>query len=399
MTGSSPSASGRGPLLTAGAPRRRAAPARDSSAAPLIQFQGVTRRFGSVVALDRVSLDIHARELFCLLGPSGCGKTTLMRMLAGFEQPDEGRILLDGEDMSAVPPHLRPVNMMFQSYALFPHLTVAENVAFGLRRLKLGRAEIAARVARMIEMVQLQGFEGRKPAELSGGQQQRVALARALARRPRVLLLDEPLGALDRKTRERTQFELLDIQAELGITFMMVTHDQDEAMAMADRIAVMDGGRIVQIGTPRQIYEQPASRSVAAFVGDVNLIEAVVQRVGSSGRLALSTAEGGAALEAEAPEGPVSVGQLVACAVRPEKLTLARRTDAEIASPPVNRLPGRVWDIGYLGDWTVYIVRLENGSFFRATRANAERRTADLIGRDEEVIVSFDPDAALVLTR
>jgi putrescine transport system ATP-binding protein len=399
MTGSSPSASGRGPLPTAGAPRRRAAPARDSSAAPLIQFQGVTRRFGPVLALDQVSLDIHARELFCLLGPSGCGKTTLMRMLAGFEQLDEGRILLDGEDVSAVPPHLRPVNMMFQSYALFPHLTVAENVAFGLRPLKLGRAETAARIARMIDMVQLQGLERRKPAELSGGQQQRVALARALARRPRVLLLDEPLGALDRKTRERTQFELLDIQAELGITFMMVTHDQDEAMAMADRIAVMDGGRIVQIGTPRQIYERPASRSVAAFVGDVNLIEAVVERQEIGGDLALSTADGAAALEAEAPAEPVTVGQRVACAVRPEKLSLTRRADADISGPAANRMAGRVWDIGYLGDWTVYVIRMDDGSFLRATRANAERRTADLMERDEEVIVSFASDAALVLTR
>ena len=237
---------------------------------PLVRFEGVTKRFGGFTAVDRLSLEIFEGEFFALLGPSGCGKTTLLRMLAGFEAPDEGRILLDGEDISGVPPYRRPVNMMFQSYALFPHLNVEHNISFGLRQEKLPKAEIAARVSEALKLTRLEGLQHRKPHQLSGGQRQRVALARALVKRPRVLLLDEPLAALDRRLREDTRFELMDLQSELGLTFVIVTHDQEEAMSLADRIGVMNHGKLVQVATPPEIYEQPNSRWVAQFVGDVN---------------------------------------------------------------------------------------------------------------------------------
>src|SRR5580704_13778512 len=233
---------------------------------PLLRIEGVAKKFGSFRAVDRVSLDVAAGEFFALLGPSGCGKTTLLRMLAGFETPDEGRILLDGKDIAQVLPHERPVNMMFQNYALFPHLNVRDNIAFGLRRAGMPPSEIGARVAEMVALVKLEGLEKRKPDELSGGQRQRVALARSLARRPQVLLLDEPLAALDKKLRESTQLELMELQRRLGMTFIIVTHDQEEAMTMADRIGVMDCGRLEQVATPRELYEAPHSRWIAEFV-------------------------------------------------------------------------------------------------------------------------------------
>ena len=250
-----------------------AAPAAAADDTPLLRIEGVSKSFGSFRAVDRLSLDIAAGEFFALLGPSGCGKTTLLRMLAGFETPDEGRILLAGRDIAPVLPHERPVNMMFQNYALFPHLNVRDNIAFGLKRAGMARAAIDTRVAEMVALVKLEGMEKRKPDQLSGGQRQRVALARSLARRPKVLLLDEPLAALDKKLRETTQIELMELQRRLGMTFIIVTHDQEEAMTMANRIGVMDAGRLEQVAAPRDLYEAPATRWVAGFVGDINLFE------------------------------------------------------------------------------------------------------------------------------
>src|ERR1700730_12678268 len=244
---------------------------------PLLRIDAVVKKFSSFRAVDRLSLDIRAGEFFGLLGPSGCGKTTLLRMLAGFETPDEGRILLDGKVIARVPPHQRPVNMMFQNYALFPHLDVRDNIAFGLKRAEMSKSDIKARVSEMVALVKLDGLEKRKPDQLSGGQRQRVALARSLARRPQLLLLDEPLAALDKKLREQTQLELMELQRRLGTTFIIVTHDQDEAMTMADRIGVMDCGRLEQVATPRQLYEAPNSRWIAEFVGDINMIEGRIE--------------------------------------------------------------------------------------------------------------------------
>ena len=262
-----------------GGVRRSFAPWTDPSAVPLIRFESVTKRFGDFTAVDDVSLEVHQREFFSLLGPSGCGKTTLMRMLAGFEEPTAGRITLAGKDLAGVPPYERPTNMMFQSYALFPHMTVADNIAFGLKMDQMPKAEIGARVDRdAAASSSSTSSPARKPHQLSGGQRQRVALARAVAKRPKVLLLDEPLGALDKKLREETQFELMDIQVELGITFVIVTHDQEEAMTMSDRIAVMDHGKLVQVGPPGEIYEQPNSKYVADFIGDINILEGQGQR-------------------------------------------------------------------------------------------------------------------------
>src|SRR6266567_514402 len=269
-------------------PSRRAVPRtsmpwRNPAEPPLVRFEAVSKRFSGVSAVAELSLDIFPGEFFALLGPSGCGKTTLLRLLAGLEMPDEGRVLLDGEDLVSVPPHRRAVNMMFQSYALFPHLSVERNVAFGLKQDGLPRAEIAARVADMLALVKLEGFERRKPHQLSGGERQRVALARALVKRPRVLLLDEPLAALDKKLRRETQFELMHLKQTLGLTFLIVTHDQEEAMTVADRIGVMNHGRLMQVATPPELYEQPSSRWVADFIGDVNLIEGRVRAVGPGG--------------------------------------------------------------------------------------------------------------------
>ncbi|MEP4751925.1 MAG: ABC transporter ATP-binding protein, partial [Nitratireductor sp.] len=260
-------------MKSLGSIRRSFAPWADASAKPYISFDNITKKFGDFTAVDSLSLDIYEREFFALLGASGCGKSTLLRMLAGFEAPTSGRILLDGQDLAGIPPYRRPVNMMFQSYALFPHMSVEQNIAFGLKQDGMAKADIEKRVGEMLKLVKLEQFAKRKPHQLSGGQRQRVALARSVAKRPKVLLLDEPLGALDKKLREETQFELVDLQHDLGLTFIVVTHDQEEAMTMADRIAILDKGEVVQVATPAEIYEAPGSRFVADFVGTVNLIE------------------------------------------------------------------------------------------------------------------------------
>ncbi|MCG6121206.1 MAG: ABC transporter ATP-binding protein [Microvirga sp.] len=377
-----------------GAVRQSFAPWNEPGKSPFIRFENVSKRFGGTVAIDNLTLDIFEGEFFCLLGPSGCGKSTLMRMLAGFEQPTSGRVLLAGEDMAGVPPYRRPVNMMFQSYALFPHMSVEKNVAYGLVQEGMPKDQIAARVAEMLKLVQMERFASRRPDQLSGGQRQRVALARALAKRPKVLLLDEPLGALDRKLREETQFELMDIQIELGTTFLVVTHDQEEAMTMADRIAVMDHGRVVQVATPGEIYEQPASRFVADFVGDVNIVEAVVEGGGRGAHWTLRATADGVVLAVDDPDEDLNPGDPVAVAVRPEKMRVSR----ERPDGAANVLAGEIWDIGYLGDWTVYRVKLDSGAIVRVTRANATRFTERPLDWKERVFVSFAPDAAVLLT-
>ena len=381
-------------MVGAGPEARPAAPEpwRDPDAEPYLRLRGVTRRFGEVTAVAGIDLDIYRGELFALLGGSGSGKTTLLRMLAGFERPDSGTITLDGEDLLAMPPYERPVNMMFQSYALFPHMTVAENIAYGLRREGLPRAEIAARVAEALELVQLVGLERRRPAALSGGQRQRVALARCLVKRPKLLLLDEPLGALDKSLREATQFELVNIQERTGTTFIMVTHDQEEAMTMASRIAVMAEGRLAQVGTPAEVYEYPASRFVAAFLGTANIFEGIVRRAEGPGALVESTALD--ALFRSDADSPKPVGGRVFVAVRPEKMRIEKVAEAGGNGP--NRLDGTVRDIAYYGDFVMYVVALPDGSVVRVSRPTEMRLTELPITWNDPVAVTW-PDFATVL--
>jgi putrescine transport system ATP-binding protein len=368
----------------------------DAADIPLLRIDAVVKQFGGFRAVDRLSLDIRAGEFFALLGPSGCGKTTLLRMLAGFETPDEGRILLDGRDIAQVLPHQRPVNMMFQNYALFPHLTVRDNIAFGLKRAGMARPDIDTRVAEMVGLVKLEGLEKRKPDQLSGGQKQRVALARSLARRPRVLLLDEPLAALDKKLRESTQLELMEVQRRLGMTFIIVTHDQEEAMTVADRIGVMDSGRLEQVATPRELYEAPASRWIAGFVGDVNLFEGQIESREAS-RLAISTRDAGTIFVA-APRQPLTKTNLCV-AIRPEKIKLSRRGPAPdgAGTHAINRLEGVVTDVSYLGGNTTYKVKLDSGAVLRSSMANTTRIDTDAYGASHRVVAWFTPDDCVVL--
>ncbi len=381
------------PDAPADLPKDEPAPAADI---PLLRIDGVTKKFGTFRAVDRLSLDIRAGEFFALLGPSGCGKTTLLRMLAGFETPDEGRILLDGKDIAQVLPHQRPVNMMFQNYALFPHLNVRDNIAFGLKRAGVARRETNTRVADLVALVRLEGMEKRKPDQLSGGQKQRVALARSLARRPKVLLLDEPLAALDKKLRESTQLELMALQRYLGTTFIIVTHDQEEAMTMAGRIGVMDAGRLEQVATPRELYEAPASRWIAGFVGDVNIFDGEVS-AREHNRLTIATRDGGIIVVAEPRQAVTKTS--VSVAIRPEKVKLSRRgpvVDASTAHA-INRLEGMVTDVGYLGGFTTYKVKLDTGAILRSSMANTARIDIDAYNVTQRVVAWFTPDDCVVL--
>jgi putrescine transport system ATP-binding protein len=367
-------------------------PWTDPHAVPYVLIENVTKRFGDFVAVNNVSLKIYQKEIFCLLGGSGCGKTTLLRMLAGFETPSSGSLSIDGQDLADVPPYERPTNMMFQSYALFPHMTVEKNVAFGLEQEGLSRAEIARRVDEMLGIVKLGEFKRRKPHQLSGGQRQRVALARSLVKRPKLLLLDEPLAALDKKLREHTQFELINIQEQLGVTFIVVTHDQEEAMTLASRIAVMNRGEIVQIGTPRQIYEFPSTRFVADFIGSVNLFD---------GRLVEDEPDH-VRVQCDELPAPVFIDHGLSAppeaqlwvAIRPEKFLVHR----EAPGKTDNWARGVVKDIAYMGDLSVFVIRLDSGREVRVTQTNIARKPEERFDWDDTVYLSWEPSSPVVGT-
>lgn len=372
--------------------RKAWAPWNEPDKQPFVQIENVSKAFSNLSAVNGISLEIYKGEFFSLLGPSGCGKTTLLRMLAGFEIPDSGRIIIDGEDMSNVPPYRRPVNMMFQSYALFPHLTVEQNIAFGLKQEKRLKADIKNRVEQMLALVKLQGFEKRKPDQLSGGQRQRVALARSLAKNPKILLLDEPLGALDRKLREETQFELMSIQEKLGVTFIIVTHDQEEAMTVSSRVAVMEHGQLAQVATPADIYEFPNSRHVAEFIGEINLFEGRLEEVAAD--YAIIKVEG---LELPICSGRsvnAAVGETLWVGIRPEKIRITTRKPEILTE---NILSGVCWDIAYLGNLSVFVVRLDNGKMIRVQWTNRNRSTETEISWDDRVYLSWEADAAITM--
>jgi putrescine transport system ATP-binding protein len=364
----------------------------DPDAKPQIVIDNVSKTYDHVTAVDGVSLKIYKGEMFALVGGSGCGKTTLLRMLAGFADPTSGRITIDDADMKNVPPYTRPVNMMFQSYALFPHMNVEANIGYGLKRLPIDATERKRRIEEALDMVQLNTLGKRRPHQLSGGQKQRVALARALIRRPKVLLLDEPLSALDKKLREQTQFELMNIQYQVGITFVIVTHDQEEAMALSTRIAVMDHGRVVQVGTPAEVYEFPQSRFVANFIGTTNLFESTVTECSSS-RIKVHSPELAADLTVD-DRGRFSLGQRVCLAIRPEKITLSK---TPVIEPGMNCIKGEVWELGYLGNHSVYRVKTASGKLLIVSAQNARRTSEWTIDWSDQVYASWSADSAILL--
>ena len=363
----------------------------DSTQKPYIQIENVTKKFGDFTAIDNLTLDIYKNEFFSLLGPSGCGKTTLLRMLAGFEKITDGKILLDGEDISEIPPHLRPINMMFQSYALFPHMTVEKNIAFGLKQDKMPENLINQRVEEMLELVELTDFAKRKPNQLSGGQSQRVALARSLAKRPKLLLLDEPLGALDKRLREQTQFELMDIQEKLKVTFVIVTHDQEEAMTVSSRIGVMDSGNLIQVATPAEIYEAPINKDVADFIGDVNLFKGIYKGQNEIGTQLLSDDSNSIVYATQKVDA--AIGNQLWFALRPEKLEISKR----LPKNEHNILKGTIEDIAYGGSFSTYHVKLQNGIILKAIRANRERTKEHHLTWGDEVFLQWAPHSAVVL--
>jgi putrescine transport system ATP-binding protein len=368
-------------------------PWKNPDAKPYVRIERVTKKFGDFVAVDDVSLGIYQKEIFCLLGGSGCGKTTLLRMLAGFERPTAGRVFIDGVDMTTIPPYERPVNMMFQSYALFPHMSVEQNVGFGLRQDKLAKPEIAKRVGEMLDLVKLGPYAKRKPHQLSGGQRQRVALARALVKKPKLLLLDEPLAALDKKLREYTQFELINIQETLGVTFIVVTHDQEEAMTLSTRIGVMNHGEIVQVGTPSEIYEYPSSRFVAEFIGSVNMFEGqLIEDEPSYVRIQTKDLDVPIFVDHGVSSAP---GATVWAAIRPEKILMSR----ERPESQDNWTLATVRDIAYMGDLSVYLLRLDSGKVVRVTQPNIYRHTDERITWDEKVYLHWSASSPVVVTK
>ncbi|MFM2043543.1 MAG: putrescine transport ATP-binding protein PotG [Pseudomonadota bacterium] len=372
----------------------KAEPWKNPDEKPYVRIEKVTKKFGDFTAVDDVSLSIYRGEFFSLLGGSGSGKTTLLRMLAGFETPTEGKIFIDGVDMTGVPPYRRPVNMMFQSYALFPHMSVEKNIAFGLHQDGVPKPEIKERVAEVLHLVQLSQFSQRSPHQLSGGQRQRVALARALVKRPKLLLLDEPLGALDKRLREQTQFELVNIQEKVGITFVIVTHDQEEAMTMSSRIAVMNKGYIAQVGTPTEIYEYPRSRFTAEFIGSVNIFEGRVVE-NEPDHCLVHSEQAGIDLYINHPAN-ISPGTGCWVAIRPEKITIAK--EPLPGGETRNQVSGTVREIAYLGDISIYDVDLDTGKRVRVTAPNLTRRTEMPITWEDRVYLSWRPFAGSVLT-
>ena len=358
---------------------------------PLLEIRGVSKKFGDFIAVNNVDLDIYQGELFCLLGGSGCGKTTLLRMLAGFEKPSSGQILIDGQDMSEVPPYKRPTNMMFQNYALFPHMTVEKNIAFGLEQDGLAKAEISDKIDSILKLVELQDYKKRRPQQLSGGQRQRVALARALVKQPKLLLLDEPLGALDKKLREQTQFELMNIQDKVGVTFVVVTHDQEEAMTLSTRIAVMDRGRFIQTGTPTEIYEYPSDRFVADFIGSANILDGkVVSNL--EGMIEVSTYLGEFSFKSNSN---ISEGSNLFVGLRPEKISIKKATTKS------KDTTGYIHDIGYFGNTSRYKVRLDEGQIIDVTAQNQKRpkNAEDRLTYEDKVNLSWDNSSAMLLLK